>query len=343
MIIHPDNIPLLRHLVPPEPDRSAQDIAIYRRHIEDGVSLRILARESGCHPSTILRRIRKVEDRRDDPLVDQALAAIPHRTDNAPTELSFRHALRRLAEPEAVLLIADNMEKAIIVRQGVQTFTMERNLAEGMALKGWIVHSGNVKHLQRYVLISAGREALRRMLSKNRPVADDNPEHAGKQRIIETREITDPKDGRRCHKRFNIGESPLQLLARHRARDGAAFLSADLVAAGERLREDFELAQMGPRVTQNWDRFLTAGIDVSRNSAGLSGGSDAARKRVAAALQGLDSELSDVALRVCCFLDGLEMTERRIKLPARSGKVLLRIALRQLKRHYEKQGHSMIG
>ena len=28
-------------------------------------------------------------------------------------------------------------------------------------------------------------------------------------------------------------------------------------AAGERLREDFELAQMGPRTTQNWERFLT--------------------------------------------------------------------------------------
>ena len=37
------------------------------------------------------------------------------------------------------------------------------------------------------------------------------------------------------------------------------FLSDDLVRVGERLREDFELAQMGPRVAQNWDRFLTSG------------------------------------------------------------------------------------
>jgi hypothetical protein len=31
---------------------------------------------------------------------------------------------------------------------------------------------------------------------------------------------------------------------------------------GEHLREDFELAQMGPRAAQNWDRFLTSGVVV---------------------------------------------------------------------------------
>lgn len=343
MTIHPDNTSTLRYPAPPEPDRLAQDIEIYRRHTEDGVSLRILARELGCHPSTILRRIRRIEDRRDDPLIDHALTAMPGKADNTPTELSFRHALRRLAEPEAALLVADGMKKAIVIRQGVQTYTMDRVLAEEMALKGWIVHSGNVKHLQRYILISAGRAALRRMLSKGKPGEEDGSNHAGKQQIIETREITDPEDGRRCNRRFNVAESPLQLLARHKAPGGAPFLSADLVAAGERLREDFELAQMGPRVTQNWDRFLTAGIDASRKGNSFSGGSDTARQRVVDALQVLDSELGDVALRVCCFLDGLEMTERRIGLPARSGKVLLRVALRLLKRHYENQGHSMIG
>ena len=46
---------------------------IYLRHTEEGLSIRALARSEGCHASTILRKIRKFENRRDDPLVDEAL------------------------------------------------------------------------------------------------------------------------------------------------------------------------------------------------------------------------------------------------------------------------------
>ena len=46
---------------------------IYLAHIHAGLPNRALARLSGCHASTILRQIRKVETRRDDPLVDVVL------------------------------------------------------------------------------------------------------------------------------------------------------------------------------------------------------------------------------------------------------------------------------
>ena len=72
--------------------------------------------------------------------------------------------------------------------------------------------------------------------------------------------------------RVNIAESPLLVLARRRDANGQPFLDPGLVAAGERLREDFELAQMGPRITQNWDRFMTAGIDSSPHAGGRHGG-----------------------------------------------------------------------
>ena len=52
------------------------DLKLYLRHVERGESIRSLAREAGCHASTILRRIRRFEARRDDPLVDEALAAL---------------------------------------------------------------------------------------------------------------------------------------------------------------------------------------------------------------------------------------------------------------------------
>ena len=61
----------------------------------------------------------------------------------------------------------------------------------------------------------------------------------------------------RARVRYNLAESPVALMGRRRDKDGKVFLEADLVEAAERLREDFELAQMGPRVTQNWERFLT--------------------------------------------------------------------------------------
>ena len=134
--------------------------------------------------------------------------------------------------------------------------------------------------------------------------------------------------------RVNLAESPLQLLARRRDHTGKPFLDADLVSAGEHLREDFETAQIGPRVTQNWDRFMTSGIDESMQGGRQLGGSDRARARVADALRELGPGMGDLVLRVCCFLEGLEMTERRLGWSARSGKVVLKLALERLARHY---------
>jgi hypothetical protein len=114
------------------------------------------------------------------------------------------------------------------------------------------------------------------------------------------------------------------------------FLGPELVEAAERLREDFELAQMGPRVAQNWDRFLTGGDRGGfQSDSGGAEGPRAARDRVALALRDLGPGLGDVALRVCCFLEGIEAAERRMGWAARSGKIVLRIALQRLRRHYD--------
>jgi len=45
-----------------------------------------------------------------------------------------------------------------------------------------------------------------------------------------------------------------------------------------------------------------------------------------------------VALRCCCYLEGLETAEKKMGWSARSGKIVLRIALHRLKRHYERLG-----
>ncbi|SIR10107.1 Helix-turn-helix domain-containing protein [Paracoccus thiocyanatus] len=343
-------------------------LKLYLRHVEGGESIRALAREAGCHASTILRRIRRFETRRDDPLVDGAVERAAARDRGKDGDASTRapgvapgvkgmnqiaRVLRRLAEPGAQLAVAAGMDKAIVVRDDIRTAILDRELAEHMAMRGWVQLVGQGR-LSRYGISPQGREALRAILAARRgnalprtedfvlaqPVPDGCAEaataftHADQHRHWEDREITDPEDGRRRRARVNIAESPLLVLARRREADGRPFLAPELVAAGERLREDFELAQMGPRITQNWDRFLTAGVDVSRGAAGHGGGSDGARNRVGAALRELGPGMGDLCLRVCCFLEGIEMTERRLGWSARSGKIVLRLALMRLERHY---------
>lgn len=350
--------------------RDAGDLRLYLRHVENGETIRALAREAGCHASTILRRIRRIEARRDDPLVDHALDKAtdngdsPGRFTRSETE-QFRRILRRLAESGAEMVLAEGMEKAIVVRDDIRTAILDRHIAEKIALNAWVCMR-SAGRVNRYTISPTGRDALKKMIASRRrsSLAHDfscgvpvpEPEgmaeeaasfsHADRHRVWEDAVITDPEDGRRRRTRINIAESPLQVLARRRETDGSPFLTPGMVSAGERLREDFELSQIGPRVAQNWDRFLTAGADVGGSGAGFGGGGESARNRVGAALRELGPGMGDLCLRVCCFLEGIEITERRLGWSARSGKIVLRLALLRLEQHYNNaygKGMPLIG
>jgi len=130
-------------------------------------------------------------------------------------------------------------------------------------------------------------------------------------------------------------DGPLSILARRRDKSGNAFLEASLVTAGERLHEDYELAQMGQGQRQ-WGRYLSSPITQTYQGVPMNlKGAEAARLRVVAALDCLGEGLSDVVLRCCCQLEGLEAAEKHLGWSARSGKVVLRIALMHLRDHYE--------
>jgi hypothetical protein len=341
----------------------------YLDHTEEGTSLRALARREGIHASTVLRQVRRFEGRREDPLMDEALAAVarlvprpaddPARKEDPSMSAAMRHppqpvlcdetalaregrrVLRRLAEPGAVMAIAPEMDKAAVLRElpggrSLRTAVLDRAVAQAFTLQDWI-SCRKAGRVSTYEITAAGRAALKRMTEeeeRRRQGAAEPGAFGDQHRVWGEREVMDDGGPRRV--RYNVAESPVALLGRRLDRDGKPFLAPELVDAAERLREDFELAQMGPRVAQNWDRFLTGGDrGAFQPDSGLGEGPGQARSRVAAALRDLGPGLGDVALRCCCFLEGLEMAEKRLGWAARSGKIVLRIALMRLKRHYD--------
>ena len=131
----------------------------------------------------------------------------------------------------------------------------------------------------------------------------------------------------------NEAESPLAWLARRKDRDGRTFLDAAQLEAGERFRRDIEQAQLLQRVTANWE----ASINAARRGADAGAVSEVAidaRRRLARAFDAVGPELAGLLTDVCGYLKGLEIVESERGWPPRSAKVVLKIALDRLARHY---------
>ena len=347
--------------------------ATYIVYTAEGMPLRALARTKGCHASTVLRQVRKVEAWRDDPLIDEAIesmtrayaakpakfaavkeppsmphpAAKPADRGDARIEREARRILRRLCEKGAFLAVAPTMEKAVVLREVVpgkqnRIAVVDRDVAHAFALQEWI-GCEKVGKIACYTITPVGRAALKRLLTEERAAraggegfAEAQAPFQEQHRLFAERVVMAEDGSGERRLRFNLAESPLSVLGRKHDKGGVPYLTAELIEAGERLREDFELAQMAPRVAQNWDRFLTAG--VARGGAlpvrGAAEGPGDARVRVAKAMEALGPGLSDIVFRICCFLEGLETAEKRLGWSARSGKVVLKIALERLAAHY---------
>ena len=250
----------------------------------------------------------------------------------ARIEREALHILRRLCEPGALLAAARDMDTAVIVREdgqggSLRTATVERDIAQALALKTWIHCPEPETRILRYFISNAGRAALRRLTAQ-----DENRAQGFKQQPRDKSSASHARDAAEegGAGRYHVTESPLVGLARRKDRDGQPFLSKALVSVGERLREDFELAQAGPNVAEDWRDALSDNPPHMLAPATM-----AARARVVQALDELGGGLSDVALRCCCFLEGLEITEKKMGWSARSGKIVLRIALQRLQRHYD--------
>jgi hypothetical protein len=132
---------------------------------------------------------------------------------------------------------------------------------------------------------------------------------------------------------YNDAESPLSWLRTRRDRAGRPLISDAQYLAGERLRADFERANLASRTTMNWD-VAGAGGRSGNVPAEPSDGAIAARQRYMKALDAVGPELGAILAQVCCLSAGLEQAERVLNLPQRSGKAVLGLALTALARHY---------
>jgi hypothetical protein len=126
----------------------------------------------------------------------------------------------------------------------------------------------------------------------------------------------------------NLVESPLAWLFRR------GFIDERQFAAGERLRADHWRGGLASRVTMRWEKGTGRGpADGGGAEAGMAGSLDA-RARFDAAIAAVGRGLSDILWRVVCEGEGLEVAEKGLHWPVRSGKLVLGLALDRLADHY---------
>jgi hypothetical protein len=120
----------------------------------------------------------------------------------------------------------------------------------------------------------------------------------------------------------NLAESPLGWL------HARGLLSRRQFDAGERLRADWEAAQFSPRVTMAWDS-----APVARGRGGGAGTPDPrgaqidAKRRFEAAVAAAGPGLADILWRIVCAGEGMRDAESALGWPARSGRLVLTLAL----------------
>lgn len=157
------------------------------------------------------------------------------------------------------------------------------------------------------------------------------------QRQLAERELTSEGPRRRGARRaarrsvtVNLAESPIGWL------HARGHLTARLFDAGERLRADYERAGLAPGITMRWDAVRIRG----GAAAGLSPTERqlAAKQRFDGAMAAAGKGLSDVLWRVVCACESVPHAERALEWPARSGKLVLRLALERVADFYRLPG-----
>lgn len=244
---------------------------------------------------------------------------------------ALRRLLQALGELNACAAPSDLDDDTIVVLGAKNGVTVARArlpaaageaaLAQGLAR--W-ESDGAARRLR---LTEAGRSYLRRLDAPADPETDPFAARRGAY-VARSLEKGAPPT------LVNEAESPLAWLARRKGADGRPFLTPVQVEAGERFRRDVEQAQILQRVTANWEASIAASRRGADAGVAVTEIAMDARRRLARAYETVGPELAGLLTDVCGYLKGLEMAECERGWPARSGKVVLRIALDQLAQHY---------
>jgi hypothetical protein len=187
------------------------------------------------------------------------------------------------------------------------TLRAPARLVEELAAGGLVERRGDA-----LALTAAGRARW----SRDRPKPN---------RLLAERPISDDTGGAGPSDRparriatVNLLESPLGWLHTR------GFIDQRQYDAGERLRADWMMAGLSPRITMRWDASPTAarrhGADAPLDPtlAGI-----AAKRRFEGAVEAAGKGLGDILWRVVCQGEGLETAEAALGWPRRAGKLAL--------------------
>ena len=239
-----------------------------------------------------------------DPQVKAALAKLKSSRDEgadpasscSPDQSFNKDVINHLKPKNAVLVMSENVEIAGLFLISSESEPQKLGLvprahAQSMIASG-ALHCVSAGRLSRYVLASNLQpqnecaEAPQAFQPRPEPALETEPVFKGSP------------------------ETPLMTLARRRNKDRSYFLARELVDAGNRFHDDFEIAQ-----TVRPDGFTREDWLRCASGAVLLVGSEKQQmliERVAATLRDLGPELSDISLRCCCYLDGLELSEQSL-------------------------------
>ncbi|MEM0905937.1 MAG: DUF6456 domain-containing protein [Pseudomonadota bacterium] len=228
-------------------------------------------------------------------------------------------ALKRIGEAK-LLPRADGALNLTAV--GQEDFTVPAPAIAAMVAEG-LLERGRDSSVKR---TAAGRAFLRRALASG---ADEPFLAQHRTPVLRSVEVGEDRQTVVA----NASESPLAWLAARKGKNGDALISTVQRNAGERLASDHERGHHRDKVTQSWDASCVRGPS-RRDGLSVTEASVAARARVEKALDAVGPGLADILVAVCCEEVGLETAEKRLGWPARSGKVVLKLALDRLAEHY---------
>jgi len=240
---------------------------------------------------------------------------------SVPTEYEIlreaRRVLRKLAEPRSTLVPNGHRRWEVRNHCGAESGRTKTSAAMvgEFHKRDWIAP-----------LSQANRAMV--LTREGRAIADsDIPDgFAARHQFLALRRVRSDS-GEETTAVVNDAESPLGWLRVRRQIDATQF------EAGERLRRDYTMAQLEPRLGLDFS-VAVLGIVGAENAGLMTDAVLAAKQRFSRAMSAVGPELSDLLFDICCALRGLEAIETANDWPRRSGKVVLRLALDRLASHY---------